>query len=73
MVHLASLIILPISLIKWNPSFKYFVNMFKEQTIEYILKITPFSVPKKNNHCRNILSMSKRFRMGRWVVAEIKL
>jgi len=47
--------------------------MFKEQTIEYILKITPFSVPKKNNHCRNILSMSKRFRMGRWVVAEIKL
>jgi len=38
--HMASLMLLPLSMMKWNPSYKFFVNFFRQGIKDYIDRLT---------------------------------
>jgi len=69
-LHLASLLLLPAWSIKYNPSFQYFVHLFRDKVQEYIRQLTskhrprtilvcmiyfPCTVVDENSWCRALL------------------
>lgn len=46
-IHMGSLILLPLNMIKWNPSYNYFLNLFREGTQQYLENVCSKAIPYK--------------------------
>ena len=45
-MHMGSLIVLSLSMIEWNPSFKFFINYFSKNIKKYIDRLTLIHKPR---------------------------